>query len=100
MDRFAIGGPLQDKVALRYHELESGLLPLAPVDERVFRVIAGVLGVERREVFAWRAPRVPMAVFARTAATAMPPGMDPVGGPSPAGCDAPDEVDEIFGTGP
>lgn len=109
MDRFAIGDPLQDKVALRYHELESGLLPLARIDERVFRVIAGALGVERREVFAWRAPRVPAAVFARTAASAMQPPPDAAWDlsrldqherpmPLPA-CGPPDEVDAIFGTG-
>lgn len=110
MDRLAIEVPLQNKVALRYHELESGLLPLAPVDERVFRVIAGVLGVERREVFAWRAPRVPVAVFARAAVGAMPPPPDAAGEPSRLvqheepvplpGYGAPDEVDAIFGTGP
>ena len=109
MGGVAIGAPLHGKVALRYHELESGLLACARVDEGVFRVIAAVLGVERREVFAWRAPRVPAAAFARMAVGAESPAPDavveharllPDEEPAPhPGSGAPDRVDAIFGTG-
>jgi hypothetical protein len=109
MRRFGIREVLREKVAQRYHELESGLLPLPRIDERVFRVIAEALGVERSEVFAWRAPRASVRAFARVATREAPRSEDlmripsqpaAAGPPMPSGYGAlPDEVDLLFGIG-
>lgn len=96
MCRFGFGERLRGAVALRYHQLEAGLLPLGGVDEGVFQAVAQALGVERRSILAWPAPRPSAPVFARAADPAQ-------AAPSHPTDDAPDtaapEVDRVFGVG-
>jgi len=108
MKRFGIRDALREKMAQRYHELESGLLALSRIDEGVFTTVAETLGVERAEVFAWRAPQASVTVFARAAIGQALLPRDPIrqaqrpmaAAPSAsyAGGEPADEVDVLFGT--
>ncbi len=90
--------PAEERVAVYYHELETGQLRLAGVRDRVFEAVARVMGVARASLVL-QGPGAsgasPQAVFARAepgaevalAALTGPPG-------------EPGEVDDLFTGGP
>lgn len=94
-----LGPAKEPRVAVYYHELETGQLPLAGIRDRVFDAVAVVMGVARASLMLKgpepAAPGAPQAVFARAAsgaeislsALAALPG-------------DPDEVDDLFTGGP
>ena len=89
----------EQRVAVYYHELETGQLPLAGIRDRVFEAVAKVMGVARSSLLLQgpqsRASGAPQAVYARAEAgaevnleaLAALPG-------------APDAVDDLFTGGP
>jgi hypothetical protein len=65
--RLGIDAAKRERVARYYHLLESGLLALGRIDERVFEAVAEALGVTRAEIVAWRAPQVAAPALMRAA---------------------------------
>lgn len=91
----ALGVANRKKLALRYHELETGQLEPAAVDRRVWDALSGVLRARVDDLVAWTRPahaHVPRLVFYRLADAASAP-RDAV--PT----EEADEIDELFGVG-
>lgn len=90
----------EQRVAVYYHELETGQLPLAGIRDRVFEAVAKVMGVARAALLlqgpehggATGAP----AVFARSATADAEISLDALA----ALPGDPDEVDDLFTGGP
>lgn len=89
----------REKVRLRYHQLETGQLEPARVDERVWEALATTLRTRSEELRAWVPPRRTLehdAAFFRIAASSTPAVLRAQQGD----LDDRDEVDRLFGVGP
>lgn len=88
------------RVAVYYHELETGQLPLAGIRDRVFEAVAKVMGVARASLMLQgperEAPGATPAVFARAATADAEISLDALA----ALPGDPDEVDDLFTGGP
>ena len=89
----------EQRVAVYYHELETGQLPLAGIRDRVFDAVAKVMGVARASLLL-KGPDAghaggPQAVFARSA-----PGVEVSLNALASLPGEPDEVDDLFTGGP
>ncbi len=89
----------EQRVAVYYHELETGQLPLAGIRDRVFEAVAKVMGVARSSLLL-QGPEAggasgPLAVFARAE-----PGAEVSLHALAALPGEPDEVDDLFTGGP
>lgn len=89
----------EERVAVYYHELETGQLPLAGIRDRVFEAVATVMGVARASLLLQgpesRAAGAPQAVFARAE-----PGAEVNLSALAALPGEPDVVDDLFTGGP
>jgi hypothetical protein len=95
MGEFDIAPERRDRVKGYYHELESGLLDPAGLDDRLVDLLARTLRATRDAILAWRPRSIPAAPAFRTAAW-----QEPLAAPSPPVGDAsPDEVDRLFRSG-
>jgi hypothetical protein len=86
----------EEKLRLRYHELETGQLEAAGVDRRVWEVLGELLKARIEDLAAWTrppAPAAPRLVFYRAAESA------PVGPAEWVPEEQFDEIDELFGVG-
>ena len=90
----------EQRVAVYYHELETGQLPLAGIRDRVFEAVAKVMGVARASLMLQgperEAPGATPAVFARAATADAEISLDALA-VLPGD---PDEVDDLFTGGP
>lgn len=89
---------LRTKLGDRYHELETGLIPVGRVHRSVLAAVAGALSTRVDEVTAWAGmvTRPPAeAPLLRAPAAAAPPAVAPAPAAHPP---APDMVDHLFGT--
>jgi hypothetical protein len=101
-DELGLDAATEPRLAVFYHQLETGQLPLAPVRDRVFEAVARVMGVARAALLltgpdpsgAAGGPSGP-AVFARGGAGG-PVAIDTLA----ALPGEPDEVDDLFTGGP
>ena len=89
----------EQRVAVYYHELETGQLPLAGIRDRVFEAVAKVMGVARSALLL-KGPEsgaagAPQAVFARAE-----PGAEVNIAMLAALPGEPDAVDDLFTGGP
>jgi hypothetical protein len=92
MGEFELAAGRRDKVKRYYHELESGLLDPAGLDDRLVDLLARTLRATRDAILAWRPRAIPAAPAYRTAAW-----QEPRATPSPAvGGASLDEVDRLF----
>jgi hypothetical protein len=91
-----VGEGVEEKVALRYHQLETGQLDPAGVDESVWSALVAILG-RAREVLAapWRGGPAPAPAYYR-ASDADVLAAAPA---SPGEARAADAVDRLFGVG-
>ena len=98
-DELGLEPAKESRVAVYYHELETGQLPLAGIRDRVFEAVARVMGVARASLMLKgpdpSAPGAPQAVFAR-AASSTEVSIDALA----ALPGEPDEVDDLFTGGP
>jgi len=89
----------EQRVAVYYHELENGQLPLAGIRDRVFEAVAKVMGVARASLMLKGpqagAPDAEPMVFARAE-----PGTEVSLDALAALPGDPDEVDDLFTGGP
>jgi hypothetical protein len=93
--RLGLKPELRGKLALRYHELETGQLPPARVDRRVWEALAEVLRSRADELAAWARPISPLeaqVMFRNSEPALLTPSEAPVERRS-----EPDEVDRLFG---
>jgi hypothetical protein len=90
----------EHRVAVYYHELENGQLPLAGIRDRVFEAVAKVMGVARASLMlkgpSAESPGDAQVVFARAAE----PGAEVSLYALAALPGDPDEVDDLFTGGP
>ncbi len=98
-DELGLPPASEPRVAVYYHELETGQLPLAGIRDQVFEAVARVMGVARASLMLRgpeaSTPGAPQAVFAR-AASGTEVRMDALS--SLPG--EPGEVDDLFTGGP
>jgi hypothetical protein len=89
----------EQRVAVYYHELETGQLPLAGIRDKVFEAVAKVMGVARASLLlqgpGGEAGAAAQPVFARSA-----PGVEVSLDALAALPGEPDEVDDLFTGGP
>ena len=96
MERFGLASGLREKVALRYHQLETGQLDVGGADPALVEGLAGFFHARVADLLAWK-PRPLAAEPAYFRAEAPPPPASAVT-PAPAAAE-PDEVDRLFGAG-
>jgi hypothetical protein len=95
--RFALAS-LREKVARRYHELESGLLDARRADPALLAELAALFRARVADLVAWQPrPLAGEAVYFRSAAPAAAAMLSPVA--EKAMPEQPDEVDRLFGVG-
>jgi hypothetical protein len=94
-ERLELPLELEEKLGLRYHELETGQLEPARVDRRVWEALSEALQAKVEELMAWARPAglagPDMAYFRATAA-----GVS-VKSAALSATSEPDEVDRLFG---
>ncbi len=98
-DELGLGSADDQRVAVYYHELETGQLPLAGIRDRVFDAVAKVLGVARASLLVQgpgpSSPGGSQAVFARSV-----DGTQAVWHSMASPALEPDNVDDLFTGGP
>jgi hypothetical protein len=86
--------PLREKVARRYHELETGLLDMRRADPALLEELAALFRARVADLLAWK-PR-PLTAEAAYFRSEAPFRAAPVAKAAPAP-EQPDEVDRLFG---
>lgn len=93
-ERLGLPVELDQKLGLRYHELETGQLEPARIDRRIWEVLGDLLQAKVEDLMALTRPRGladrNVAFFRATAAAAPAPS-------PPSASSEPDEVDRLFG---
>lgn len=94
-ERLGLPVELDQKLGLRYHELETGQLEPARIDRRIWEVLGDLLQAKVEDLMASARPRGfadrDVAFFRATAAGA------PARSSPPSASSEPDEVDRLFG---
>lgn len=89
----------EQRVAVYYHELETGQLPLAGIRDRVFEAVAKVMGVARASLML-QGPQPDRAGAAQPVFARAEPGTEVSLHALAALPGEPDEVDDLFTGGP
>ena len=93
---------LRDRVAERYHQLETGQLDPDRVDGRVWGVIEGILGRDVRNLAAFQGAEMFSfdAMYRRAETSASGQAVTPSAAPAVEPEPGFDQVDRLFGVGP
>jgi hypothetical protein len=97
-ERFGIGEEKREKVAGYWHEVETGLLPVSAVSERLREALRERFGDAADVATAWAPAAAPTLKYLRVQDA---PDLAAAAPPAPAArAEEPDEVDRLFGTSP
>jgi hypothetical protein len=93
MERFGFAPSLREKVALRYHQLETGQLDARRADPKLVDGLADFLHARAKDLLAWKPrPVHARAAFFRESDEHRLPSLT-----APPAIEPPDKVDSLFG---